>query len=82
MVGFIHVISYEELKVEIDEMMKKNNVRLFVIDTFRRNENTEYKYSHNGDELFGGKYRMIKKSRGFVAANNARRYIECWERIV
>ena len=81
MVNFIHRIPYDELKQEMQKVFLKSNVNLVVMDTFSRNENTVYEYSHHGKELFDGKYRCIRRSRGFAAANGARRYIEYWEKI-
>lgn len=81
MVNFIHRIPQEELREEMQQVLLKNNVKLIVLDTFSRNENTVYEHSHCGVELFGGKYRRIRKSRGFTATQGARRYIEYWEKI-
>lgn len=81
MVNFIHMIPKEELKKEIGRFLLANKVDLVILDTFSRNKNTEYVYSHCGDELFDGKYKRIRKSRAFAAAHGARRYIEYWERI-
>ena len=52
---------------------------MFVLDTFRNNEGTEYKYSHDGNFLFNGMYKLLKRSHGFAASNGARRYIEYWK---
>lgn len=81
MINFIHRIPKEELKEEMKSLLLANKVDLVVIDTFSRNENTEYLYSHCGEELFDGKYRRIRKSKAFSAAHGAKRYIEYWERI-
>lgn len=81
MVDFIHGISEEELKNEIQTLLAKTQTGLIVIDTFKNNQGTEYLYSHNGEYLFDGKYRLHRRSRGFGAAHGARRYIEYWEKI-
>lgn len=81
MVNFIHMIPKEELKEKIECLLLSNRVDLIVFDTFSRNKNTEYLYSHCGEELFDGKYRCIKKSKAFTAAHRAKRYIEYWEKI-
>lgn len=81
MVNFIHRIPCDELKKEMQRVLLKSNVKLVVLDTFLSNENTVYEYSHCGRELFAGKYKCIRKSRGFAAAQGARRYIEYWEKI-
>lgn len=81
MINFIHAIPKEELKEEMKRLLLANRVDLVVIDTFSRNKNTEYLYSHCGEELFDGKYRCIRKSKAFPAAHGAKRYIEYWERI-
>ncbi len=78
MVGFIHMIPCDKLKNEIDNMLKKNRVKMFVLDTFTNNEGTEYVYSHNGKYLFDGRYKLIRKSEGIPCAHGAKRYIEYW----
>lgn len=80
MVNFIHSISPDLLRAQITSLLSKNNVKMFVIDTFVNHTNTEYTFSHSGNELFGEKYILKKRSRGFVAAHGARRYIEYWEK--
>ena len=80
MVNFIHLISPENLATYIKNVIENNNVRMFVIDTFLKNEGTGYKYSHSGEYLFGDKYALISRSKGFVAAEGARRFIEYWEK--
>lgn len=79
MINFVHAISYDELKKYIDEVLEKNRVEMFVLDTFRNNKKTEYKYSHDGNFLFSGKYKLFKRSQGFMASNGAKRYIEYWK---
>lgn len=79
MINFIHAISYEDLKKYIDEVLDKNKVEMFVLDTFRNNAGTEYTYSHDGNFLFDGKYKLYKRSQGFSASNGAKRYIEYWK---
>lgn len=81
MINFIHTIPKEELKKEMNRLLMTNSVDLVVLDTFSRNKNTEYLYSHCGEELFDGKYRCIRKSKAFPAAHGAKRYIEYWEKI-
>lgn len=81
MINFIHMIPKEELKEEIRSLLLTNRVELVVFDTFQRNRNTEYLYSHCGEELLGEKYRRIRKSKAFAAAHGAKRYIEYWEKI-
>lgn len=80
MVDFIHRIPEEELKRSISSILLKNEIDLFVFDTFVKNESTEYMYSHRGEYLFGGTYECIRRSKGFAAAHGARRYIEYWEK--
>lgn len=79
MVNFIHLIPCDRLKSEIDAVLKKNRVKMFVLDSFKNNEGTEYVYSHNGEYLFGGKYKLVRRSKGFVCAHGAQRYIEYWQ---
>lgn len=79
MVNFIHVISPDKLKKDIGQVLNKSKVEMFVFDTFRDNKGTEYVYSHDGNYLFDGKYKLIKRSRGFMAAHGAKRYIEYWK---
>lgn len=78
MVGFIHMIPYEKLKEEINTVLRKNRVKMFVLDTFTDNNNTEYTYSHDGKYVFDGKYKLARKSEGFPCAHGAKRYIEYW----
>lgn len=78
MVGFVHMIPYEKLKEEINTVLRKNRVKMFVLDTFTEHENTEYTYSHNGEYVFGGKYKLARKSEGFPCAHGAKRFIEYW----
>lgn len=79
MLNFIHMISYEKLKKEMDTVLEKNRVKLFVLDTFTNNEGTEYVYSHNGENLFGGRYKLARRSNGIPCAHGAKRYIEYWQ---
>lgn len=79
MINFIHVIPPYKLKEDIDQILSKCRVEMFVLDTFRSNIGTEYSYSHDGKYLFDGKYKLIKRSRGFMAAHGAKRYIEYWQ---
>lgn len=78
MINFIHIIPPVQLKEEIEHVLNKNRVEMFVLDTFRDNMGTEYCYSHDGNYLFDGKYKLIKRSRSFMAAHGAKRYIEYW----
>lgn len=80
MVNFIHMIEPKVLKDELSMLLKKNDVNMFVLDTFQKNQGTEYHYSHDGRFLFDGKYELRKKSRGFKASSAARRYVEYWEK--
>lgn len=68
------------MKKEINHILQDTEVRMFVIDTFRNNENTEYRYSHKGEYLFGKEYKLLKRSGGFSCAHGAKRYIEYWEK--
>lgn len=81
MVGFIYLIPYDELKKDINRLLSKNNVRLFVFDTFSRTADDAYCYSHKGEYLLGGNYKLVKKSKGFKAAHHTRRYVEYWEKV-
>lgn len=54
MMNFIHTIPEEKLKAEVQYLLLKNNVSLVIMDTFKRNKNTEYVYSHKGEYLLGG----------------------------
>lgn len=81
MVGFIHLIPYDKLKKEIDIVLKKNRVKMFVMDTFTDNEGTDYVYSHNGEYLFGERYRLARRSEGFPCMHGAKRYIEYWQAV-
>lgn len=78
MVNFIHLLSEETLGKQNNAVLQKNDVSLFVLDTFNNNENTCYTYSHNGNKLFGKGYYLYHKSKGFQASGDARRYIEYW----
>lgn len=78
MVNFIHLLSEEILSEQIKAVLQKNDVSLFVMDTFNNNENTCYTYSHDGNKLFDDEYYLQYKSRGFQASGDARRYIEYW----
>ena len=79
MVNFIHVIPPDKLKKSIEQILDKNKVEMFVLDTFRNNEGTEYIYSHDGNYLFNGRYKRIKRSKEFIVAHGAKRYIEYWK---
>lgn len=79
MVNLIHVIPPDKLKKSIEQILDKSKVEMFVLDTFRDNEGTEYIYSHDGNYLFDGKYKRIKCSNAFLAAHSAKRYIEYWK---
>lgn len=79
MINFIHIIPPDKLKEDIERILGSSKVEMFVYDTFRENMGTEYRYSHDGNYLFGGKYKLIKRSKGFIAAHNAKRYIEYWQ---
>lgn len=81
MVDFIHMISEEKMKNDILKLLKINEVKYFMMDTFIHNENTEYIYSHNGKYIFGECYCMVYKSEEFIAAHGAKRYIELWKHI-
>lgn len=81
MVNFIHRIPEERLRREMRSFLSRNKVDLIVLDTFKRNDNTEYLYSHNGEYLFEGNYRLAKRSKSFSVAHGAKRYIEYWERM-
>lgn len=81
MVNFIHKIPKDELKEEMQRVLSENRVKLVIMDTFSRNKRTCYIYSHSGEDLFDGKYKCIRRSRAFAAANGARRYVEYWEKI-
>lgn len=78
MLNFIHMIPHDRLKDQIDAVLAKNRVKLFVLDTFTENEGTEYVYSHDGEYLFGGKYKLAKRSKAIPCAHGAKRYIEYW----
>lgn len=78
MLNFIHMIPYDKLKKEIDTVLKKNRVKLFILDTFSENEGTEYEYSHDGEYLFDGRYKLAKRSKAIPCAHGAKRYIEYW----
>lgn len=78
MLNFIHMIPYDKLKRGIDIILKKNRVKMFVLDTFTDNKGTEYVYSHDGDYLFGGRYKLVRRSDSFPCASGAKRYIEYW----
>lgn len=78
MVNFIHAIEPNSLRNQVKILLENNQVQMFVIDTFINNNNTEYRYSHCGGNLFGEDYILKKRSKGFDAANGARRYIEYW----
>lgn len=80
MVNFIHQISEDILADRVQALLKKSQVELVVFDTFENNQGTEYLYSHRGEYLLQGKYRLLRRSRGFSAAHGARRYIEYWEK--
>lgn len=80
MVDFIHTISEEDLKAKIENVINTGKIDLVVFDTFAKYENTVYQYSHRGEYLLGNGYRCIRKSKGFAAAQGARRYIEYWEK--
>lgn len=79
MINFIHTIPPYKLKKDIEQILSKSKVKMFVLDTFRNNMGTEYNYSHDGTYLFDGEYKLIKRSNGFMAAHGAKRYIEYWE---
>lgn len=81
MVNFIHTIPQEELINKMQILLAKAQIDLIVFDTFKNSRGTEYLYSHKGEDLFGGKYKLHRRSRGFAAAHGARRYIEYWKRI-
>lgn len=79
MINFIHAIPPDKLKEDMERILNKSRIELFVLDTFRENTGTEYKYSHDGNYLFGGKYKLIKRSKAFLAAHGAKRYVEYWK---
>lgn len=79
MINFIHIIPPDKLKKDIENLLNKSQIEMFVLDTFRENMGTEYRYSHDGNYLFDGKYKLIKRSKGFLAAHGAKRYIEYWQ---
>lgn len=79
MVNFLHLISEDELRDAMKTLLKRNCVELIVFDTLQGIEGTDYLHSHKGEYFLGEKYRRIKKSKGFIAAQGARRYIEYWE---
>lgn len=81
MTNFIHTISYDDLKSSVRNLLEKNNIYMFIFDTFSNREGTEYEYSHDGNYLFDGKYRMLKKSGKYVVAHGALRQIEYWVKI-
>ena len=64
----------------MEKILTTGGIDLIVFDTFVRHENTVYKYSHIGERFLGNQYQRVKKSKGFAAAQGARRYIEYWEK--
>ena len=83
MVNFTFAIPPKELKEQIGMMKDRNEISVFVIDTFLNNENTEYSFAHDGNYLFSGEYRLLRRSRPFYyqgKTGKARRYIEFWGR--
>lgn len=81
MINFIHNIPELTLRMEIQNLLKKNTVKLFVFDTFNKTDDSLYRYSHKGEYLLGENYKLVKKSKGFLAANRTRRYVEYWEKV-
>jgi len=81
MVNFIHGIKPDDLKEQVDKLIIKNDIDMFVIDVIRNSTRSTYKYEHQGDYLFGEKYCLYKRSKGFQAAGGARRYIEYWIKV-
>lgn len=80
MVNFLHRISEEDLLKEMRALLERNTVDLIVFDSFTGHEAASW-VSHNGDILFDGKYKLIRKSRGFATVHGIRRHIEYWEKI-
>lgn len=76
MVNFIHGSSPEKLKNIMSDVLNKNDIQLICFDAFTNNENTEYKYSHDGAELLGSEYRHFYSSKDYSAAHGALRHIE------
>lgn len=77
LLNFMHGIKEEELKEKIDFLIHRNDVRMICFDTFLR-ASEDYPYLHQGQKLFGNEYYLERRSRGFAAAGNNRRYIEFW----
>ncbi len=72
-VDFIHTMSEEELKAEMEKILTTGGIDLIVFDTFVRHENTVYKYSHIGERFLGNQYQCVKKSKGFAAAQGGKK---------
>lgn len=81
MVNFIHGIHPELLKRSVQTVLAKNRIEMVVIDTMQRIKYSDYFYSHNGEMLFGEKYKMVWRSQAFTGAQGAKRYIEFWKQV-
>ena len=79
LLNFMHGIKEEELKHEISILKQRNDVHTVCFDTFLRPSN-DYPNVHQGKSILGEEYSLVKRSRGFAAAGNNRRYIEFWRK--
>ena len=79
MVGFLHCIDDDDLVVSLNRLLSQNDVGMICFDTQLR-ESQDYPHIHKGNELFSGKYELIKRSKGFSCSGNNRRYIEFWRK--
>lgn len=79
MVNCVFGIPTEKLREYTSILIDNNNIHTFVVDTYEKNENTEY-LSHNWNDIIGDKYRKTYRSRGYKASHVALQFIEVWEK--
>jgi len=76
-VNFIHGIAPDELKRNLDRILKKCDVKCIVLDCVK---GEGYKYFHNPYDLCGNDYVRIARSKVYPAAHNSERWIEYWRK--
>ena len=79
MVNWEAGISSDVIREWLNDCNSRNTVNMYVVDKFTQCSNS-YPYTHDWESIFGQDYVLFRRSRGFMAADSNRRYIEFWVR--
>lgn len=82
LINFIHEIDQQTLKSEINKIVSSNDVNIIVMDVLENIEMSNYKFSHNGNEMvLPMGFKLIYKSKDYIAEGEAIRHIEYWKKV-